>query len=420
MSSIDKDSKTASASTDDAVPYNVTDAPTSSTDNSNSNSTTSPTVASKENAKKDNKDPFGGDDDDDDDLQIHPAIADDASAPTNTASPPASAPASSPQEAERLAKLAILTEAFPTVEKEICEFVLETHRGNVEGSINALLEMSDPEYRPEAPQPPPQQRQPSQQPQPQQRSQGRPPQQMPIQLQVPIGPAVPPLPRRSPPNQDGGVDAAADEFARMRLQQQPRAEIDPILLASTSTPEQQLRSDEDFARTLAAMDEYRARREQPQPQQGEQGPTFAQEMKELMDEELPKIKERFNAAADTTKKKVNEWYEKFKASRAEAAARDAGRRDQGNASNEAYYQDDGRYDNYRQDTRDHDRDPIRFGERRDSDEPLARHRATPPLPARRSTQDDAPSIAVESDTATATLLPDGRRTTVEDVADKDK
>jgi len=28
-------------------------------------------------------------------------------------------------------------------------------------------------------------------------------------------------------------------------------------LASTSTPEQQLRADEDFARTLAAMDEYR-------------------------------------------------------------------------------------------------------------------------------------------------------------------
>ncbi|KAF9973352.1 hypothetical protein BGZ73_003429 [Actinomortierella ambigua] len=256
--------------------------------------------------------------------------------------------------------------------------------------------MSDPEYRPEVPQPP---QQPSQQQQ-QQRAPARPPQQQ-IPQQLPLG-AVPPLPQRSPPIQDG-TDAAAGEFARMRLQQQPRAEIDPILLASTSTSEQQLRADEDFARTLAAMDEYRARREQPRPQQEEQGPSFAQEVKELM---------------DATKKKVNEWYEKFKASRAEAAAREAARQEQANASNEAYYHDGRRSDIYRQDTRDFNREPIRFGERHDSEEPLARHRATPPLPARRNTQDGAASIHVESDTTT-TLLPDGRRTTVEEVADKD-
>ncbi|KAF9968948.1 hypothetical protein BGZ73_009003, partial [Actinomortierella ambigua] len=55
MSSTDKDNKAADASADDAVPYIVTDAPTSSTSNNTTTTTTtvSPTVASKEGAKKD-------------------------------------------------------------------------------------------------------------------------------------------------------------------------------------------------------------------------------------------------------------------------------------------------------------------------------------------------------------------------------
>lgn len=102
------------------------------------------------------------DDEDDDDLEVHPAVAPvvahaeetpSATTPPSTAAPDVTttqaqtAPAS-----EREAKLAILTEAFPTVDREVCEFVLESHRGNVEASINALLEISDPEFQPE-PQP---------------------------------------------------------------------------------------------------------------------------------------------------------------------------------------------------------------------------------------------------------------------------
>ncbi|KAG0233061.1 hypothetical protein BGW42_007757 [Actinomortierella wolfii] len=417
MTSTEKDNKAAGASADDAVPYNVTDAPSSST---GSNANNSPTNASTENAKKD-ENPFNSDnthdsDIDDSDLQVHPAVTNGATTTatatatnttTTTTPPPATAPPTSHLEAERLAKLAILTDAFPTVEKEICEFVLESHRGNVEASINALLEMSDPEYRPEPPQQQQQQRQPVQPAAPQHRPQ--PPQQTHV-----FPGAQPPLPQRSSPAQED-VDAAASEFARMRVQQQPRTEIDPILLASTSTSEQQLRADEDFARTLAAMDEYRARREQPRPQQhGDQGPSFTQEIKELVDEELPKIKEKLNTAADSAKKKVNEWYEKFKAARAEAAEREAMQRERANASNQAYYRDDYRHDIYRQDTRDFDREPIRYGERRDSDEPLARNRATPPLPARR----DSSGASAAVNQATSTQAPDVRRTTtVEDVVD---
>ncbi|KAF9206726.1 ubiquitin-binding protein cue5 [Haplosporangium sp. Z 27] len=273
---------------------------------------------------------------------------------------------------EREVKLAILTEAFPTVEKEVCEFVLESHRGNVEASINALLEISDPDFQPES--------------------------QPPVVEAIPAAP--PALPRRQSNN-------VTQDFSNMNLGQDQARDIDPILLASTSTSEQQLRADEDFARTLAAMDEYRARdrqnNQQGQRQQQqyredeEEGPSFATEIKELMDEELPKIKERFNVAADTTKKKVTEWYNVIKA-KAEAAQA------QRNANQGSSSQD-------RQ-------NPIVFDNRLDEDEPLARHRVTPPLsndtaspplPARPYTLGDD-SAGEELSTT------NGRRTTVEDGA----
>ena len=105
------------------------------------------------------------------DINVHsspPAPASPPSAPATPPSAPASPPPASaqaqvptqpttnPAQSEREARLAILTEAFPTVEKEVCEFVLESHRGDVEASINALLEISDPEFHAEpapAPQP---------------------------------------------------------------------------------------------------------------------------------------------------------------------------------------------------------------------------------------------------------------------------
>ncbi|KAF9102389.1 hypothetical protein BGX27_011022 [Mortierella sp. AM989] len=301
---------------------------------------------------------------DDDDLEIHPAVPVTTTVATentsvaavtsptiSTTSPTVvhtqapTAPAS-----EREVKLAILTEAFPTVEKEVCEFVLESHRGDVEASINALLEISDPEFQPE----------PQQQQQPQ---------------QVPSAPATSPpaLPRRQEP------DDLTQDVANMNLgQNQPRAEIDPILLASTSTSEQQLRADEDFARTLAAMDEYR--------------------------EELPKIKERLNVAADTTKKKVTEWYNIVKA-KAEAAQAQRNASQAGNSSNQER------------------RDTIVFDNRLDEDEPLARHRVTPPLSGSGEITPPLPARPYNvGNEATATNEPlptvtNSRRTTLEDELD---
>ncbi|KAI1314397.1 hypothetical protein EDD11_002223 [Mortierella claussenii] len=334
-----------------------------------------------------------------------PAASPDAAVVTSTPiAPPTNTPTQTPTApavSEREAKLTILTEAFPTVEKEVCEFVLESHRGNVEASINALLEISDPEFQPEPQQP------------------------TAAPATASAGPAAthtdmpPALPRR----QDHDDLAQGVNNLNLGQNQQPQ-ELDPVFLASTSTPEQQLRADEDFARTLAAMDEYRARdRQNIRNQQGQQqhqqdeGPSFATEIKELMDEELPKIKERFNVAADTTKKKVTEWYNQFKANRAEAAQR--------NSVNQGQYSD-----GYRaQQSNDHwsgqtDREPIRFGSRLDEDEPLARNRVTPPLgggdstpplpsrPYNVSGETTAPSTTEPVSTST-----NPRRTTLEDELD---
>ncbi|KAG0208149.1 hypothetical protein BGX28_000764 [Mortierella sp. GBA30] len=353
------------------------------------------------------------DEDDEDDLEVHPAVTSESThpdetstttTPPSTTTPPAIAtpPAAdtttqvpTAPTSEREAKLAILTEAFPTVEKEVCEFVLESHRGDVEASINALLEISDPEFHPE--------------PEP-----AQPPARV-TPVSIPASDAPPALPRRQE------QDNLTQGVENMSLSQnQPRQEIDPILLASTSTPEQQLRADEDFARTLAAMDEYRARdrqnirnQQQQQQQQQNEGPSFATEIKELMDEELPKIKERFNVAADTTKKKVSEWYHQIKA-KAEAAQ---AQRAQNNA-NQGQYSDS--YRNHPNSEgfsagEDRSREPIRFGSRLDDDEPLARHRvtpplddSTPPLPTRPYNVDGVTTVsATDAD-------PTNRRTTIED------
>ncbi|KAF9980506.1 ubiquitin-binding protein cue5 [Mortierella antarctica] len=349
------------------------------------------------------------DDDDDDDLEVHPAVAPVVAhteeTPSTTTLPSTAAPdvtttqTQSAPTSEREAKLAILTEAFPTVDREVCEFVLESHRGNVEASINALLEISDPEFQPE-----PQQVAPAPVPA--------------VPVRVPSSDAPPALPRRQ--EQDGLEHGVAN----MNLNQsQTRQEIDPILLASTSTPEQQLRADEDFARTLAAMDEYRARdrqnvHNQPNQQQGNEGPSFATEIKELMDEELPKIKERFNVAADTTKKKVSEWYNQFKANRAEASQREAAQRaQQGNASQGQFndsYRSGANNNGYSADE-DRSREPIRFGSRLDEDEPLARNRVTPPLEGSTPALPARPYNVDGVRTAAATdAAPTDRRTTIED------
>ncbi|KAG0229255.1 hypothetical protein B0O80DRAFT_432891 [Mortierella sp. GBAus27b] len=355
MSSTNNDSKPTENSPSSASDINV-DATSTTTPGAAAVSLSAPTddtaVRKPGSPQAPIDNPFG---DHNDSSAVH--TASETIAPTTVATPPAStspaatteptpAPTSAPTTpaSEREAKLAILTEAFPTVEKEVCEFVLESHRGNVEASINALLEISDPEFRPE------------------------PPQQAPPTATAPT--SVPPaLPARQNP------DTLAQGVTNMDLgQNHPQTEIDPILLASTSTSEQQLRSDEDFARTLAAMDEYRARErqnlQQGQQQQGQDGPSFTQELKELVDEELPKIKERFNVAADTTKKKVTGWYNQIKTkAEAAAAARNQAQANQAQATRanqgDNYGNQDGRWSNEA-------REPIQFGTRIEDDEPLGK------------------------------------------------
>ncbi|KAF9431304.1 ubiquitin-binding protein cue5 [Podila epigama] len=388
-----KDTKPIDETTDSTLATSTTAEPTTTG--------TTGTTTQKKGAPQTN--PF--DDEDDDDLEVHPPLdttttpaATEALAATvaSLGNTPAAVPAA---QSEREAKLAILTEAFPTVEKEVCEFVLESHRGNVEASINALLEISDPDFQAEStPAPAP--------------TQTQTPAVVPTATHVPNHLQAPPsLPRR----QD---DSLSQGVANLNLGQQPPAEIDPILLASTSTSEQQLRADEDFARTLAAMDEYRARNDQQNVQgQQQQQPSFATEIKELMDEELPKIKERFNVAADTTKKKVNEWYNQFKASRAEAAQRQAQQQAQGQGSSNggAFYDSYRNHPNSDNWSGADSHEPIRFGAQtdRDGEEPLSRNRVTPPLdrsnpplPAR--PYNVAPTTAVGTN--------GDRRTTVEDGA----
>ncbi|GJJ71223.1 hypothetical protein EMPS_03573 [Entomortierella parvispora] len=403
MSSADKD-KTPEADPTVSDLTALEDEPVETTTEATTTTTTTTTTAKPKSPQETNN--IFDDDEDEDDLEVHPAVPTTAAAPvattvapTTTATATAPAPTAAPVPAgqsEREAKLAILTEAFPTVEKEVCEFVLESHRGNVEASINALLEISDPEFQAESPAVPP------------------PPAPTPVPATAPAAARLnqggaPALPRRQ------GSDGLSQGVANMNLGGQPH-EIDPILLASTSTPEQQLRADEDFARTLAAMDEYRARdrqniRGQQQQQPQDEGPSFATEFKELMDEELPKIKERFNVAADTTKKKVTEWYNQFKASRAESAAQR-----QNNMNNQAHYDDGYRShpnnEQWESNNVDRNREPIRFGSNLDDDEPLARNRVTPPLDGARTPP--LPSRPYNTTSVEEPATTNTRRTTVEE------
>ncbi|KAF9096780.1 ubiquitin-binding protein cue5 [Mortierella sp. AD031] len=364
MSATDKDNKTKddeiSALLDDDIDHDHDNDTHLTVASSTDKRPGSPQLTKKDTTIK-------NEDEDEEDINIHSSVPAAAPATTATATPvaaPVAAPLSTtaaaplaqtqappttnPAASEREARLAILTEAFPTVEKEVCEFVLESHRGDVEASINALLEISDPEFHAEpAPQPA-----------------VVAPAPTPARV-APSSDVLPALPRRQTNELEG-------QMGNLNLgQNQTQHEIDPILLASTSTSEQQLRADEDFARTLAAMDEYRARdrqnvRGQHNQQQEQEGPGFVAEMKGLMDEELPKIKERFNVAADTTKKKVNEWYSQFKANRAEAAQRQAAANAAANDGSHSNANQGGFYNEYS----DRSHEPIRYGSRLDEDEPL--------------------------------------------------
>ncbi|KAF0495228.1 CUE domain-containing protein 5 [Gigaspora margarita] len=142
-----------------------------------------------------------------------------------------------------------LTSMFPDVEPEICEAVLNANNGELEASVNSLLGMSDPNFNGE--------------------------ETIPVQT-------------------ESGI--------------------------VTSSSRQQIERDEELARYLAAeadrelgpppshlTEEQQREYQQQQQQQQQQSSGFPD-----FSEELPIIKEKIIQAADTTKKKVKEWYEKFR------------------------------------------------------------------------------------------------------------
>ncbi|CEG67722.1 Putative CUE domain-containing protein [Rhizopus microsporus] len=148
-----------------------------------------------------------------------------------------------------------LKEAFPDIDVDIIEAILQTQNGNVESSFEVLLGMSDPNYQP----------------------------------------TPPPMPPRPQTNTS----------APYTYYEQPQA----------TTLEEQLRLDEEFAKKLAMEDELRARqRRQQQPVRQDQERSEQDSIFNLQ-EELPIIKEKVKEAGNAAKRKVLDLYNQFKASR---------------------------------------------------------------------------------------------------------
>lgn len=104
-----------------------------------------------------------------------------------------------PEQEQQLSPSAtMLKEAFPSVDNDVIEAILDSHQGNVERSFEDLLRMSDPDYRPEQP-----------------RAQ----------------------------DEEGEEEAAPTMPPRPSQQQQP------------VSPEEQMRLDEEYAKQLALEDE---------------------------------------------------------------------------------------------------------------------------------------------------------------------
>ncbi|KAI9008754.1 hypothetical protein CLU79DRAFT_776747 [Phycomyces nitens] len=148
-----------------------------------------------------------------------------------------------------------LKEAFPSVDVDVIEAILESQGNTLDSAFEVLLGMNDPSYKPD-PVTLPQQTQPTTNPNP-------------------TGPAPQTQPVQTPQEQ-------------------------PISV------EEQLRMDEAFARQLALEDS--AQRRQPvQRQQQPEEPFFN------FQEELPVIKEKVIEAGIAAKKKVLDLYTQFKA-----------------------------------------------------------------------------------------------------------
>ncbi|KAI8369498.1 uncharacterized protein BYT42DRAFT_617512 [Radiomyces spectabilis] len=207
---------------------------------------------------------------------------------TRTLSAPTTeAPNTEPQLSENTRTL---KEAFPDVDVEVIDAILESQGGRLEPSFEALLTMSDPNYKPDTTPPPAQQTHPA------------------PTTGDENDPNVPPMPPR-PHNQTTSNDSS---YAYWQQQQ-------PTQPGQTQTisVEEQMRMDEEYAKQLALEDEqarvqrHRQRQQPAQPTQEE--PLFN------FQEELPIIKERVIEAGNAAKKKVMDLYNQFKQSRANSS-----------------------------------------------------------------------------------------------------
>ncbi|KAK9763147.1 hypothetical protein K7432_010450 [Basidiobolus ranarum] len=148
-----------------------------------------------------------------------------------------------------------LCELFPEADEEVCQAVFQSHNGNLEASINAMLSITDPNYIPE---------------------------EIPLQ---------------------------ADNPAPQPEQQLPAEDLTSVI---TSTSEQQLRADEDLARALMAEEERQAAQAQAQAQPPTRPPLPTRNSgSNDLDPTLQEIKDKFNVFTDTTVKKIKEMYNRL-------------------------------------------------------------------------------------------------------------
>ncbi|KAG2223599.1 hypothetical protein INT45_001681, partial [Circinella minor] len=172
-----------------------------------------------------------------------------------------------------------LKEAFPETDVEVIEAILATQGNSVERSFEALLGMSDPNYKPEE--------------QPRSQQHGL--------INVNDDTPTPDMPPRPTSDRETTTQAPYGYWQQTQQPQEPRS------------VEEQMRMDEEFARQLALQDErsrvQQYRQQQQQQQQEDDQPLFN------FQEDLPIIKERVIEAGNVAKKKVMDLYNQFKASR---------------------------------------------------------------------------------------------------------
>lgn len=126
----------------------------------------------------------------------------------------------------------ILKEAFPDIDVDVIETILQMQGNSVDSAFEVLLGMSDPSYVSPPSPPPPQQQQ-------QQRD------------EQPSAETTPPMPPRPSADRTSLIDNSGHApYAYFERQTQP----------APTTVEEQLRMDEEFAKKLALEDEMRNER----------------------------------------------------------------------------------------------------------------------------------------------------------------